>query len=224
MSELPSIFGSSGSPRPGLMVGAAGRSRLHAPGGRGADHCCGRGRHHGVRHGARLRRERAAVGALRGRGPASRVVTKGGMGEGWVLTARENIRADCERSLAELGGVRSTSTCSMRPIRVLRGRLGARARPARRRRARRPRRPVERQPAATGGGTRARSHRSSGSRALSTLRRPRTARRHGQPAAPSWALHLIAHSPLGGPRRARKLANAPRPKQALAWLSPKDPT
>jgi aryl-alcohol dehydrogenase-like predicted oxidoreductase len=48
--------------------------------------------------------ERLVAGAIRGR--RARLVTKGGMGEGWVPNGRaKSLRADCEASLVALDGV-----------------------------------------------------------------------------------------------------------------------
>ena len=93
------------------------RARLHAPADRRAarardDRGRGRGGDHGLRHGARVRGQRAAARrVLRDvrRAERARVVTKGGMarpGGGWVPDGRaRSIRADCEASLAALDGL-----------------------------------------------------------------------------------------------------------------------
>ena len=155
--------------------------------------------------------------ALRGTGLPARVVTKGGMGEGWVPDGRaKTIRADCERSLAELGSVpidlyllhapdpRTPWSTSVRALaRLVDDGLVARV-------------------------------------GLSNVNRPQldaaielapiTAVQVGLSRYDDRALRggmvsrcaelgiaLIAHSPLGGPRRARKLGTD-EAEQALAWL------
>ena len=155
--------------------------------------------------------------ALRGLGLRGRVVTKGGMGEGWVPDGRaKTIRADCERSLTELGGVpidlfllhapdpRTPWSTSMRALaRLVDDGLVTRI-------------------------------------GLSNVNRPQLeaalelapiaavevglsryddrALRGGMVSrCAELGIALIAHSPLGGPRRARKLGTD-EAEQALAWL------
>ncbi len=155
--------------------------------------------------------------ALRGMGLRGRVVTKGGMGEGWVPDGRaKTIRADCERSLAELGGLpidlyllhapdpRTPWSTSVRALaRLVDDGLVARV-------------------------------------GLSNVNRPQLdaalelapiaavevglsryddrALRGGMVSrCVELGIAFIAHSPLGGPRRARKLGTD-EAEQALAWL------
>ena len=86
-------------------------------------------RRHGLRHGTRVRRERATgrprAARERRRGHADRDEGRdGAAGGGWVADGRAKaIRADCEASLAALDGCRSTSISFTHPIR---GRRGAR--------------------------------------------------------------------------------------------------
>jgi aryl-alcohol dehydrogenase-like predicted oxidoreductase len=164
--------------------------------------------------------ERIVGQALRGvghSGRSPRVVTKGGMGEGWIPDGRaKTIRADCERSLAELGGLpidlyllhapdpRTPWSTSVRALaRLVDEGLVARI-------------------------------------GLSNVNRPQLdaalelapiaavelglsmfddrALRAGMVArCGELGIAVIAHSPLGGPRRARKLRPA-EAEQALAWL------
>jgi aryl-alcohol dehydrogenase-like predicted oxidoreductase len=155
--------------------------------------------------------------ALRGLEVRARVVTKGGMGEGWKPDGRaKTIRADCERSLAELGGQpidlyllhapdpRTPWSTSVRALaRLVDAGLVSRV-------------------------------------GLSNVNRPQLeaalelapiaavevglsrfddrALRGGMVSrCAELGIALIAHSPLGGPRRARKLV-AQEAEQALAWL------
>jgi aryl-alcohol dehydrogenase-like predicted oxidoreductase len=161
--------------------------------------------------------ERLLGRALRGMGLCARVVTKGGMGEGWVPDGRaKTIHADCERSLAKLGGVpidlyllhapdpRTPWSTSVRALaRLVDNGLVARV-------------------------------------GLSNVNRPQLdaalelapiaavevrlsryddrALRGGMVSrCAELGIALIAHSPLGGPRRARKLGTD-EAEQALAWL------
>ncbi len=154
---------------------------------------------------------------LRGLGLNARVVTKGGMGEGWVPDGRaKTIRGDCERSLAELGGMpidlyllhapdpRTPWTTSVRALaRLVDDGLVTRV-------------------------------------GLSNVNRPqldaalelapisavqvglsqyddRVLRGGMLSRCTELGITLIAHSPLGGPRRARKLGTD-EAEQALAWL------
>ncbi len=155
--------------------------------------------------------------ALRGLGLRGRVVTKGGMGEGWVPDGRaKTIRADCEQSLAELGGLpidlyllhapdpRTPWSTSVRALaRLVDDGLVARV-------------------------------------GLSNVNRPqldaalelapiaavevglsryddRELRGGMVSRCTELGIPLLAHSPLGGPRRARKLT-ADEAELALAWL------
>jgi aryl-alcohol dehydrogenase-like predicted oxidoreductase len=160
--------------------------------------------------------ERILGGALRRLGAPARVVTKGGMREGWVPDGRaRSIRADCLKSLDELGvpidlyllhapDPRTPWPTQVRALaRLVDDRLVARV-------------------------------------GLSNVNRPQLdaaleiapiaavqvalsrfddrALRGGMVArCEELGISLIAHSPLGGPRRARKLSTA-EAEQALAWL------
>jgi aryl-alcohol dehydrogenase-like predicted oxidoreductase len=161
--------------------------------------------------------ERLLGRALSGMDLRARVVTKGGMGEGWLPDGRaKTIRADCERSLAELGGLpidvyllhapdpRTPWSTSVRALaRLVDEGLVTRV-------------------------------------GLSNVNRPQldaalelapiAAVEVGLSRSDDRALRggivgrctelgiaLIAHSPLGGPRRARKLS-PDEAEHALAWL------
>ncbi len=161
--------------------------------------------------------ERMLGRVLREMGIPARVVTKGGMAEGWTPDGRaKTIRADCERSLGELGGVpidlyllhapdpRTPWATSVRALaRLVDEGLVARV-------------------------------------GLSNVNRPQLdaalelapiaavevglskyddrALRGGMVArCAELGITLLAHSPLGGPRRARKLGTD-EAEEALAWL------
>ena len=155
--------------------------------------------------------------ALRGMGIRARVVTKGGMGEGWVPDGRaKTIRADCERSLAELGGLpidlyllhapdpRTPWSTSVRALaRLVDEGLVARIGLSN---VNRPQldAAVELAPIAAV--------------QVGLSRYDDRALRGGMVSrCAELGIALIAHSPLGGPRRARKLT-AEEAEQALAWL------
>lgn len=159
---------------------------------------------------------------LRGLGLRQRVVTKGGMGDGWIPDGRaKKIRADCERSLAELGGVpidlyllhapdpRTSWSTSMRALaRLVDEGLVARVGLSN---VNRPQleAALELAPIAAVEVALSRSD----DRALRGGMVSRCA---------ELGIALIAHSPLGGPRRARQLATH-QAEQALAWLLAQGP-
>jgi aryl-alcohol dehydrogenase-like predicted oxidoreductase/predicted kinase len=161
--------------------------------------------------------ERMLGRVVREMGIRARVVTKGGMAEGWMPDGRaRTIRADCERSLDELGGVpidlyllhapdpRTSWATSIRALaRLVDDGLVARI-------------------------------------GLSNVNRPQLeaalelapiaavevglskyddrALRGGMVArCAELGIALLAHSPLGGPRRAKKLGTD-EAEEALAWL------
>jgi aryl-alcohol dehydrogenase-like predicted oxidoreductase len=155
--------------------------------------------------------------ALRGMGMGARIVTKGGMGEGWVPDGRaKTIRADCERSLAELGGLpidlyllhapdpRTPWSTSVRALaRLVDDGLVARVGLSN---VNRPQldAALELAPIAAV--------------QVGLSRYDERALRGGMVSrCEELGIALIAHSPLGGPRRARKLG-ADEAEQALAWL------
>ena len=146
--------------------------------------------------------------ALRAAGATerARIVTKGGMtraGGAWVPDGRAKaIRADCEASLAALDGLPIDLYLIHAPDPRTPWRTSVRALAAsRRRRPRRPRRARERQPAAAGRGARARAR----SRAVQVAISPfddRALRGGVVERCAEAGIAVIAHSPLGGPRRA----------------------
>ncbi len=110
---------------------------------------------------------------------------------------------------------RSTSTCSTRPIRARRGDIRARARPARGRGPRDAGRALERQPPPARRGARARSrHRRLRSRSAPVD--DRALRGGVVERCAELGIAVIAHSPLGGPRRA---AGACRGSESLAEVA-----
>jgi aryl-alcohol dehydrogenase-like predicted oxidoreductase len=152
--------------------------------------------------------ERPPARALHG--SSARIVTKGGMprpGGAWVPDGRAKaVRADCEASLEALDGLPIDlyllhTPDPRTPWRTLRSRSGS----ARRRRSRRPRRALERQPDAARRGARTRSGDGRPGRAQASSNE-RAARRGVVGRCAELGIALIAHSPLGGPRRAPRLA------------------
>ena len=160
--------------------------------------------------------EELLAASLRGR--AARVVTKGGMGE---RLDPGRARADDPRGLR--GQPRGARRPFDRPVPAPRARpphalgdLCTRTGASRRRRPRRADRRREREP-----------RRSSTRR--SSWRRSRPCRRRSGrwttalsgagswSAARSWDLTLLAHSPLGGPKRAGRLLRLASGEEALAW-------
>ena len=177
-----------------------------------------------------------AAGAPPLRAPTrrARIVTKGGMtraGGRWITDGR--ARSDSRRLRGEPRRARRPADrplphpCAGSANAV--ANLGARAGATRRRGPRAARRRRERQPPPAGRGARARADRGGSGRAQPVRRRALCGRSRRR-AAPSAGSPLIAHSPLGGPRRAGRLARndaladvaqargATPAEVALAWL------
>ena len=199
-----------------------------------------RRRDHGVRHRARLRprrrRARPQRAAARRGAPSAaprtraRIVTKGGMTrEGGGVGARRPRQGDPRRLRGEprrprRTGHRHLPAARARPAHAVAD-LGARAGPAARRRPRRPGGAVQRQPPPARRGARARADQRRAGRAQ---RRSTTAPLRGGlvERCAELGITLIAHSPLGGPRRAAALdagaalargRGAPRRRRRPRW-------
>ena len=165
---------------------------------------------------------------------SARIVTKGGMtraGGGWIPDGRAKVDSRRLRGEPRCPGrprdrpLPHPRTRSADAVANLRARVG----PTRRRRRREARGARECQPPPAGRGARARPDHGCPGRAQ-PLRRQRAPGRGASTAAPSLGITVIAHSPLGGPRRAGGLARhqaladvadacgATPAEVALAWL------
>ena len=224
-----------------VCAGAPNRPRLHAAaGGRGArardDRRRSRGGDHGVRHGAGVRRQRAPARArpLRRGARSDRADRDEGRhgATGRRLGAGRPGEGDPRRLRGEPRRARRPPDRPLPPARARPAdavaHVGARARPPRRRGPRAARGGGEREPAAARRGARARPRRGRPGRAEPLD--DRALRGGVLERCAEAGVALVAHSPLGGVRRAASLARhealaavaaahgATPAEVALAWL------